>query len=245
MLFNALTSAGAIDATDRYLFPYGLAYFLAAALVATGAVAHCTTMRARPAIAMALVVGALVIPLVERPDMLWMVYFNEKTGIETMLADPTRAHLDPGDAVYAALQRAVPEHSTLLVMLDQPFRLDFKRNRIFSWDAPGQVSPPPHLPYEGPEALARYLLGQGVRYVAYCDGPSPEYMSSAQVEGLYGLGQGVRYVAFCDRGPSPGEPLTPNGILQDLEKLAATRKKLYAYNGTYVLDVATPAPPPP
>jgi hypothetical protein len=246
MLFNALTSAGVIDATDRYLFPYGLAYFLAAALVATGAVAHSTTMRARPVIAMALVVGALVIPLVERPDKLWMVYSNEKKGLETMLADPAHSQLDSGDNVYAALQHTVPGHATLLVMLDQPFRLDFKRNRILLWDEPGQVSPPPHVPVgQGPDALARYLLGQGVRYVAYCNGPSPEYMQTAQVQTLYRLRAGLRYVAYCDGGPSPEYPPASNPVVADLKKLTATRKKLYAENGTYVLDLATAAPPPP
>ena len=47
MLFNALAIAHLIDATDRYLFPYGLAYFLAAALIVTGAVAHPPTKPAR------------------------------------------------------------------------------------------------------------------------------------------------------------------------------------------------------
>ena len=46
MLFNALAIAHLIDATDRYLFPYGLAYFLAASLIVTGAVAH--PRRSRP-----------------------------------------------------------------------------------------------------------------------------------------------------------------------------------------------------
>ena len=93
--------------------------------------------------------------------------------------------------------------------------------------------------------MARYLLGQGVRYVAYCDGPSPEYMHNAQVQTLYRLRAGVRYVAYCDGGPSPEYPPASNPVVADLKKLTATRKKLYAENGTYVLDLATAAPPPP
>ena len=164
-------------------------------------------------------------------------------AINAALSNPRRSDSNSDEAVYAALQRSVPEHATLLVMLDQPFRLDFKRNRIISWDEPGIVSPSPHLPIgQGPDALARYLLGQGIRYVAYCDGPSPEDIPSGQIQALYRLGQGVRYVAYCDRGPSPEYPRTPNRVVADLQKLTATRKQLYADNGTYVLDLATPAP---
>jgi hypothetical protein len=248
ILFNGLAIAQVVDATDRYLFPYGLAYFLAAALVVTGAVTHRIMGPARSVIAMALVVGALVLPLVQRPDDIVQLYFDEEKGIEGMLADPAGSHLDSGDAVYAALQRSVPEHAKLLVALDQPFRLDFKRNRILSWDEPGAVSPPPHLPLgQGPNALAGYLLGQGVRYVAYCDGPAPEAIPSDQIPSFYRVGLGVRYIAYCDRGPSPGSPSIPtrDRIVADLQKLRATRKLLYADNGTYVLDLATPAPADP
>jgi hypothetical protein len=239
MLFNALASAQVIDATDRYLFPYGLAYFLAVLLVVAGAVAFPTMKPAGPVIAAALVVGALVLPAVQSTDDF---YIYKGNGIGVAWAHPAQSHLDPGDAVYAALQRAVPEHATLLVMLDQPFRLDFKRNRILTWDDPGLVSPSPHIPIgQGPDALARYLLGHGVRYVAYCDGPSPDVNSNVQFAEQFGLNQGVHYVAYCDRGPSPEYPKNSNLVVADLEKLAARRKQLYAASGTYVLDLATPA----
>jgi hypothetical protein len=247
MLFNALASLQAIDATDRYLFPYGLAYFRAVSLVATGAVAYSTMKPARSVTAMALIVGALVLPLVQRPDKVMNFYSGEVNDIDAVLADPYRFHHeDPGDAVYVALQRAVPEHATLLVMLDQPFRLDFKRNRILLWDLAGSVSPPPHLPIDqGPDALARYLLGQGVRYVAYCAGPDPNSMSDGEVQALNRSSIGIRYVTYCDRGPSPEYPLRRAEVVDDLEKLAATRRQLFADKGTHVLDLATPAPASP
>jgi hypothetical protein len=268
MLFNALAPADSVDASDRYFFPYGLAYFLVVSLVAAGATAHSAMKSGRAAIAMALVVGALVLQLVQTRRTLAPFYFADMDANETALADSPRSHLDSDDAIYAALQRAVPEHATLLVILDQPFRLDFKRNRILSWDQPGAASPRPHLPIgRGPDTLPRYLLGQGVRYVAYCDGRWPEYFLDADAR--YRLGEGVRYVAYCDSpsleykhsldkflGPAPrdgnsaGPPLrniarTYLDIVTDLEKLTATRKQLYANKGTCVLDLATPAPPPP
>ena len=257
MLLDALVSAHLVDATDRYLFPYGLAYLLAVALVAAGAVTQLKTPAiptiptikpARSMLAMALVVGTLALPLAQRPDDPVGFYIGELDGIQAAWADSTRSQSDPGgadsDAVYGALQGSVPEGATLLVVLDQPFRLDFTRNRILTWDAPGLASPPPHLPVgRGPDALARYLFAQGVRYVAYCDGPSPEYMPSARIQDLYRLGQGIRYVAYCDRGPSPGYPKTASRIVADLQKLAATRKQLYGKDGTHVLDLATPGRP--
>ena len=280
MLLNAMASADAVDGTDRYSFPYGLAYILAVSLVVAGAVASPALKSGqRSRIAMALVVAALSVQLVQTRHTLWGVYLGDKYVIDVALLGPPSSPPEPGDSVYAdrgeaayaALQRAVPEHATLLVMLDQPFRLDFKRNRILSWDQPGAVSPPPHLPIgQGPERLAQYLLGQGVRYVAYCDGPWPEFIPDA--EERYRRGQGVRYLPYCDgrsfsptyfhalvnllKDPAPpldGKSVAPPmraiarlylDIVATLEKLAATRKQLYADNGTHVLDLATPASAP-
>jgi hypothetical protein len=250
MLINALASADHIDATDRYLFPFGLAYFLAVSLVAAGAVADPTTRRARSVTAMALVVAVLVLQLALPPkSFLWGPRLTSSSLLVQArfmiapalreLADPTRSRLDPLDAPYAALQRAVPQHATLLVVLDQPSRLDFKRNRIFLWDQPGNVSPPPHLPIgQGPQALARYLLDQGIRYVAYSSrynyvwedllqGPVPPRDGTR-------AGPAIRNIArlYMD-------------IATNLQKLTATRKLLYADNSVYVLDLATPAPAPP
>lgn len=270
MLFNALASADAVDGTDRYLFPFGLAYILAVSLVATGAVAQTRMKSGRPMIAIALVVGALLLQLHQTRNTFVPTYVAEMYAAKSALADPFASQRDPHGAVYAALQRAVPEHATLLVMLDQPFRLDFERNRILTWDQPGAASPPPHIPIgQGPAALSRYLLGQGVRYVAYCDGAPPEYIPDTAAQ--YALGQGVRYIPYCDaappkynhplenllQGPTPPRDGTSNGpalrniarlytdILANLQHLTATRRQLYAVNRTYVLDLATPAPNPP
>ena len=268
MLFNALAPADSVDSTDRYLFPFGLAYLLAVSLVAAAALANRAMTPVRSATAVTLVVGALVLQLFQGRNTLALSYFADLYAIDTALAGPPLSHLDPGGGVYAALQRAVPDHATLLVMLDQPFRLDFRRNRILTWDQPGAVSPPPHLPIgQGPDALARYLLGQGVRYVAYCDGPAPEFMDDPVV---VRLSQGIRYVAYCDGGPSAEyknslehflrNPASPRDgksdawarnlarlyvdIVANLQKLTATRKQVYTDKGIYVLDLATPAAAP-
>jgi hypothetical protein len=248
MLVNAIASADSVDSTDRYLFPIGLAYFLAVSLVAAGAVADPTIRRARSVTAIALVVAALVLqearpPLTGHPllfqtwGMITGLHNVDKNAVKAAPANPPGSHVDPADAPYVALQRAVPQHATLLVLLDEPFRLDFKRNRIFSWDHPGGVSPPPHLPIgQGPDALARYLLDQGIRYVAYFThnvhfwekylGPVPPRDGESSYPAFHNI---ARY--YVD-------------IVVNLQKLAATRKLLYADNDVYVLDLATPAPAP-
>ena len=77
---------------------------------------------------------------------------------------------------HAALQAKLPADARLLVMLDRPYLLDFARNDIANLDTPGFASPPPQLPaFEGAEALRRYLLGQGYRYVAFVRSESSRF----------------------------------------------------------------------
>ena len=246
MLFNALASADDVDSTDRYLFPIGLAYFLAVSLVVSGAVADPTTRRGRSVTAMALLVGVLVLQLGLPPKKtLWETPLTRLSmlgrtwdmiaPVVRELATPPRSPLDPADAPYAALQRTVPQHVTLLVLLDQPSRLDFKRNRILLWDQPGNVSPPPHVPINrGPEALAGYLRGQGIRFVAYSSHSNSRWADLlwGPVPPRDGVHSGAAFHQMAQLYLD---------IAGNLQKLTATRKLLYADNGTYVLDLATPA----
>lgn len=69
---------------------------------------------------------------------------------------------------YAAMQADVPPGARLAVMLDDSEFLDFARNDIANLDTPGYASPQPQMPmFCGPEALRRYFLDQGLRYVAF------------------------------------------------------------------------------
>jgi hypothetical protein len=78
---------------------------------------------------------------------------------------------DPGlKKAYADLQGLVPEGEKILTMVDASYWLDYKRNPMFSINAVGGSSPPPGLPFEqGPDALASYLKGLGIRYVIAVD----------------------------------------------------------------------------
>ena len=58
-------------------------------------------------------------------------------------------------------------------MLDHTYLFDGHRNHIFNYDHPGTMGPKGGPPaFKGPEALAGYLHGLGIRYLAYQIGPS-------------------------------------------------------------------------
>jgi hypothetical protein len=74
----------------------------------------------------------------------------------------------PVAAAYRRLQSFTPVGATLLVMLEEPYHLDYARNTIYSLDLPGIASPGRGMPcFQGPEALAGYLHQQGIRYLAF------------------------------------------------------------------------------
>ena len=68
---------------------------------------------------------------------------------------------------YADLSAHLPLDGAVLTRLDLPFLLRLRRD-VFIADYPGGSSPPPGMP-AGSDAgkLQRYLVGQGVRYVAW------------------------------------------------------------------------------
>lgn len=67
-----------------------------------------------------------------------------------------------------SMQDAVPPHRRLLVRLDMPFLLDFRRNPIWVMDHPGLCGPPPGVPQSATVgAWTRYLTSAGVEYAAY------------------------------------------------------------------------------
>lgn len=69
---------------------------------------------------------------------------------------------------YEAMQAAIPAGSAMVVMLDDPWLLDYRRNPIANLDTPGFASPGSQLPaFAGAEAMRRYLVAEGYRYAAF------------------------------------------------------------------------------
>ncbi len=129
---------------------------------------------------------------------------------------------------HLRLQSAVPEGQKLLARLARPFLLDFRRNPILLIDWPGESSPPPGMPLDrGPDALAGYLLNQGVRYVGW------DYADEA----------GYSRRSFGRRLELPlvyaREHARQTFAFQDLlEQLRSSRLALYDDGLTVVMDLA-------
>ena len=137
-----------------------------------------------------------------------------------------RLSSDKDKAKYAEMQRSIPAGQTVLAKLEAPCLLDFRRNTVFIVDAPGPGLPPGLPLFEGSEALAAYLLGKSVRYIAYSYGGEAAFRS--------GLA----------RVFSPGQPpgLRAGGeqaldFLGSLDELGRTRKRAYDDGHNFVLDL--------
>jgi len=102
--------------------------------------------------------------------------------------NPSNAPLASRDETerFRRMQDSVPDGVTLLARMEKPFLLDLRRNRVYTMDFPCAASPPPGIPCLGSaEAVAGYLRGAGVRYVAYdyaSDGGYPETVFRAHSE---------------------------------------------------------------
>jgi hypothetical protein len=150
------------------------------------------------------------------------------------------AYLDRVDAKivndYKAMQSAVPPEETILVRLQFPFLLDFKRNEVYLTDYIGGASPPPGIPlYKGPDALAEYLVLQKVKYVAY------SYKSEI----------GFTREIFSWQLPESGNWRSYNPWLRaeventldfqaNLKLLGQTRKRIYDDGEIFVLNLTEP-----
>jgi hypothetical protein len=121
----------------------------------------------------AMVVGALIaafgIPQTKRWCGLYLFHLR---STDTTLTDGMQA--------MRHLQDAIPAGTALLARVARVYQLDFTRNNILLIDWPGAAGPAPGLRCRGTvadtaEQMARYLLDQGVRYVAYSYGDQSDF----------------------------------------------------------------------
>jgi hypothetical protein len=136
----------------------------------------------------------------------------------------------PVAASYRRLQAAVPPGATMLVLLDQPYLLDFSRNRIFNLDMPGLASPAPGIPcFRGPEPVADYLTRLGIRYVAFVENAHSTYLYRRDIwfEHLYD--PDVIWRVFA--------PYMID-VMDNLARLAETRVHLHDEAGMVLLDLS-------
>jgi hypothetical protein len=249
LLFHALVGSD-VSSLWRYLYGAGIALTVVFALEAGGTITAdertdgaSAPLVHLPPLGRWILLAALLLQLVS-----W------RAGLPKQVAAMVRAiahaqaidgHGDPTAVAerrrYQAMQASVPAGQALAVMVDDPAYLDFARNRIANLDTPGYASPGTQLPnFVGPEAIRRYFLAQGVRYLAFV---RPErsryfYRRSYWIRELYldiELFQ-VMAAYLID-------------TIDSFVALAATSPPLYDVEGLVVLDLAagaggSPAPPP-
>ncbi|HSQ67051.1 MAG TPA: hypothetical protein VLM85_27725 [Polyangiaceae bacterium] len=152
----------------RYYFPFEIATILAITLAALPRQGE--RLSSRRAWAAGLAILACLLQIAWRHEPVSQDYLKD---LDTMAAfvtaakNPEATPNNAADERYARLQSAMASGERALVMLDEPFRLDFTRNRIYTIDQPSFVAPPPGLPLHDPEQLAQYLLDHGIRYFAF------------------------------------------------------------------------------
>jgi hypothetical protein len=160
----------------RYSFAPGVA-LLAALVLEIGASDEATVEL--PSLGRWVVIVSLVVQLVESRTALIKYVPALVDDVRNAAAidrdgDPST---DETRRRYAALQASIPVGATVAVMLDDPYYLDFARNRIVNLDIPGYASPARHLPaFNGPGALQQYLVDQGIRYVAFVRSSHSRYV---------------------------------------------------------------------
>jgi hypothetical protein len=135
----------------------------------------------------------------------------------------------PIAATYHHLQNVTPAGSRVLVMLDEPYFLDYARNEIWNLDMPGTASPQPGIPcFQGPEPVAEYLHAHGIRHVAFVLPERSTYLYRRDIwfDHLYDPEEIWRTYA----------PYMVD-VIDNLVALAATRVHLRDEGGMVVLDL--------
>jgi hypothetical protein len=163
--------------------------------------------------------GRFVAPNLSRvfPAYCQNIYVGIRQGKETVWSYKKQM------GAYRKTQYAVPAGEIILTRVNCPFLLDFKRNKIFIVDLL-ILGPPAGMPvFRGGDAVAAYLVSQGIRYVLY-DYGEPIMRS-------YGHFQRSR-----DRWTRQSFLFTLR-LQDDLDELGATRKRLYDDGKVFVIDL--------
>ncbi|HEU4731977.1 MAG TPA: hypothetical protein VFT22_28975, partial [Kofleriaceae bacterium] len=133
---------------------------------------------------------------------------------------------------YAAMQAALPAGAPVIVMLDDPAFLDYRRNAIANLDTPGFASPDPQLPmFCGAEPLRAYLVAQGYRYAAFVRTERSRYFFARPFW--------IRRI-FIDSELFQIMGAYTIDAIDSFAELATTTRVLYDTDGLVVLDLASP-----
>jgi hypothetical protein len=127
------------------------------------------------------------------------------------------------------MQRSIPAGSRVAVWLDDPYLLDYDRNRVFNLDLPGFSAPAPGLPsFTSPQHWRAYFASLGIRYVAFVANDYSTYLfrRPGWLWRMYADDELWRYMAshMVD-------------TLDTLHELAKLGTVLYHDHGLYAVDL--------
>jgi hypothetical protein len=163
----------------RYYFGFTFAALVAIALGVADASGRKTTGRERVERATGLVLAVVAVALQIYSDREATASTVDKalTAIQPEYDTPKLWMPPDPDPTYAELQAAIPEGAPIVVLVDEPAKLDFKRNQIESLDMVGAISPPPGIPLFGnPDGVADYLVRLGYRYAIVAHPDTAAYL---------------------------------------------------------------------
>jgi hypothetical protein len=237
-LIHTLRALDDRESLGRYYFAFAFAYALGASMLATSLASRPVRGASRYFAAGAVAVAAIVAHISGTHDAVRDLY-EKSIAAWVDRRDGKQADEHPDlDKLYAEMQATVPPGQPMLVMLDEPFRLDFARNKIMNFDQPGAVSPGADLPIkQGEDLFTGYLLSVGVRYVAFrIDDSSPEFSRATWLKNSNMVPPTTR------NGYSRGTLLLSMSyyyldVFDNLTKLTTSRRKLFERDNYFVLDL--------
>jgi hypothetical protein len=160
-------------------------------------------------------------------------------GLKASLTD-YRATTATTRARYASLQGAIPAGSDALTSISDPFLLNFARSNILIADWPGAASPRPGWPlWENADALAKFLLDHGIRYLIYGYNDC-----GADVTGCHAMLDREQAQRRVDRNVTQWlreEAAVGYDARHQYEALGRSRRRIYDDGKIYILDLTQPA----
>jgi hypothetical protein len=223
---------------SRYYYGFATACVVAIILTGTRPRWHDAAGRLRKSVVVpfVLVLVAFGTQLVEERGRIFADYLS--LGRQTL---SSKDKLRDESAPYQRLQAKIPAGARMLVMLDDAYWFDFKRNRIDLVDLPGAASPPPGMPLDDDERLVKYLADQGYRYLVF--------VRSTASKSLYKRDHWTRI-----RNSAKAEEIWKRSApyyldtFDRFDSLAKSRQVLHDDGAMVALDLQTkvqPAAPPP
>jgi hypothetical protein len=222
--------AGTVNDVYRYMYAFVMSALLVGLIQAIAALAA-SGARTKQLALVGVSVATVILVLSTARESQKMYRYNLATVYRALRGEQLIA---PALAAkYRNLQHALPEKAVLLERMDYPFLFDFRRNEILLDDFPGNASLAPGRPFfAGAEALASYLVSNGIRYIAY------DYATET------GVRQEGVLAAFVNDDRHPNAQAVVRLVFdlhKNLRELGRTRQRIFDDGTAFAVDLLAPS----